>query len=331
MIRHVELDDPHHFRLTLWPGIPLPLPLFERRSTYQLNDSATALIAPADAVPVTERHGQTYLKLDGLNLDDPRKILGFARKYGTVTGGVYTLLQYHPHFADQWDAEADRAERDAVSEHDTEAERVRASFPWLDDVTTLASFRFGARCIKDFYLAWQLIRNPRLRRDTKRWAVRPDLGVPTQADALDLLTGPFLKLVPPFRPLLQIPANPDPPEPSEIDDLANAEWIEGARGVDLDQAQSFTPWATLSQICALEIYNHIAGGEIPRKCQNETCQNEFTVQYGRAEHGMSKRHGVLYCSSSCAQAQAQRMYRRRQKALRQTSSDGLHDAVEPPA
>jgi hypothetical protein len=72
----------------------------------------------------------------------------------------------------------------------------------------------------------------------------------------------------------------------------------------------------LAEICALELFNHIVAGEIYRRCQNENCGRLFVRQYGRAEHGMSRRAGVMYCSASCARARAQREHRRRKAAKR---------------
>jgi hypothetical protein len=75
----------------------------------------------------------------------------------------------------------------------------------------------------------------------------------------------------------------------------------------------------LAEICALELFNHIVSGEVYRRCQNENCGRLFVRQYGRAEHGMTRRKGVMYCSASCARAAVQREHRRR-KARRENAS-----------
>ena len=78
-------------------------------------------------------------------------------------------------------------------------------------------------------------------------------------------------------------------------------------------------WPPLYSVIATQLYVHMAENAAYKVCQNETCGRLFVRQVeGTAKLGQYHTEGVLYCSKRCAQVQAQREYRRRNK--KQTSS-----------
>lgn len=73
-----------------------------------------------------------------------------------------------------------------------------------------------------------------------------------------------------------------------------------------------TPPTTLYGLCCLELYENLIANLPYRLCASETCKRLFSRHEGRTQYG-SHRPDAIYCSASCAQAQAQRKYRRRLK------------------
>lgn len=77
------------------------------------------------------------------------------------------------------------------------------------------------------------------------------------------------------------------------------------------------PWLKrlpLFSVCCAELFNHVLESEPYRTCANERCRRLFVRQVGRATKGTRRSSGVLFCSASCARAQAQRAYRQRRRS-----------------
>jgi hypothetical protein len=157
---------------------------------------------------------------------------------------------------------------------------------------TLDEFRWGARCLRDLVSAWRVACGE-LDAATHRWespiwnTEQSDEDCPwLSAEAVESLLKLGLSLgLEAFSPRLQSDWEPD---------VFNLHYH----------------WTY--EICCLELFNHVVEGARYMRCANERCSRLFVRQRGRAVHGQHRTRGVKYCSGSCARAQAQRQYRRRQ-------------------
>jgi hypothetical protein len=161
------------------------------------------------------------------------------------------------------------------------------------EAETLAEFRFGANCLFDLFVAWQILTRG-WKTERMLWRSLEQFGGAATVLANDgqqwdqlalflsrVLTG-GLALFPPRVAAGPVDAQPDRP---------------------------------LFAICCLELYNHIVEDAAPRLCMNVTCNRLFVRQKGRAEHGQHRSEGVKYCSKQCARTQAQRDFRQRKKSI----------------
>jgi hypothetical protein len=80
-----------------------------------------------------------------------------------------------------------------------------------------------------------------------------------------------------------------------------------------EERRWWQPVPRLGPALCLQALSFVSDAVPARRCANETCRQWFARQQGRAMYGQRRSQGVLYCSASCAKAQIQREYRRRQR------------------
>jgi hypothetical protein len=315
----MPFDDTRQFRMTVWPAIPLSLPpLLPRRLEYRLHQSGLALFGTGAWVAIEGRIGEIYLELYDLDLEDEAAIVSFASRYGTPSGAlVHNALAGHGWFSGLFSPAADLQLRDNLIASDPELDQTLDPIH-RPELTTLASFRFAARVLRDLTDAWRIVSgDPDLETPSHRWQLDyPDVAdtTPSGLFALELLTRGLTALLAGFHPYLR--PTPAPPD-EDSDEGDEPEDVIPRAGVHTEAARTLA-FAHLAEFCALELFNHVAASEVYRRCQNENCSRVFVRQYGRAELRQSRREGILYCDYHCAQAQAQRNYRRRKRARAQS-------------
>jgi hypothetical protein len=310
--------------MTIWPGaVPLPaVPV--RKEHYRLHETGLALIGTSTGGEFERRGrlGEVYLDLYALDLEDPQEIVAFANRYAPPNGlFVYALLGRSQFYANLFSVDDDRRVREAVRASDPQLRRQmdhadRDFDPFLIDVEPLETVRYAAHVLRDLTTTWRLLSaDPSLEASPRRWELNytNEDNLEPQLFALMLLSLGLNVLLTRFQ--LQLGPTPEPKTTREIQ-LEERLRPLPITGVLANVAETVTSM-DLAEYCALELFNHIAGSEAYRVCRN--CGRLFIRQYGRAEHGQSRRQGVLYCSRHCAQAVAAREYRRRKQARSQTS------------
>ncbi len=309
-------------------GVLVPHPV--ELADELLIEGAKVTWAPIERADWIEPTGETYLRLAELDLSDAHAIHVFATRYGLLGGSVaYTSLQRHLGFfeshiksqldpRDEWRKKAG-ALRDEFVRSGHSLTRLPANAPGslLDDhitavltdvppaIETLDEFRFAARCVRDLYTAWLVVKHGRDLRELQWEALTHTKRHPTLYEAATLLDHVLTVFLRDFSPQLQLEwlfAGP-----AKAGDL-----FASVDSVSIDPTTG-PQTAPLYAICALELFNHILSDAEYHECANDRCKRTFVQQQGRSEKGQHRTRGVMYCTAECARAAAQRQYRRRRR------------------
>jgi hypothetical protein len=294
-----------------WPRLPEPTP--PGASEYLITPSG--LIVAVHSVDRTESgrlpYHEAYLRLFDLDLNDPDAIVEFLERYGPLDLdelehgplGFTWHEGFYRHVAPALEKAARRHGYSDITALELDAGGDDADV-FFTYISTLESFRWQARCLRDLVRAWRWYRDgvavAPSEWESPVWAEHDEqFPMPTdRVSSAELLRQGIRSGLAPFHPELRIKVDQD-------DDR----W-EALYGGDI----------TYYFICCLELYNHIAEHASLRTCANERCERLFVRQEGRAEHAQHRTTGVKYCSISCARAQAQREYRRRGRTTGQSES-----------
>jgi hypothetical protein len=296
-------DDNTRFGITTWPADRVPLP-----SPYALAGEGFLSDAVEWSIEVPGRYeemafGEVYLELYDLDLDDSNAILDFVQRYSSLTVRSYLWgEQVYGHYMGFPGLPSWPATVAAVAEESRTADPV---------VESEGEFRFGAGCLRDLTTAWRIIQSGLDAADaewvTPCWANEwnPE-ATPEVVLQLGLESG-----LRPFFPRLEFL---DRVSSRPVDPLHTLRFTATGLGFSGESTSKYGYEIPLYSICCLELFNHIAEDATYRTCANETCGRLFVRQRGRAAHGQHRTRGVKYCSAECARAQAQRAYRRRNRA-----------------
>lgn len=282
-------QESSQFRITVWPGAPVPVPPIQRRPArpisngdYLLYDEKRFLKLIATREEFVELPDELYLR-DLIDLDerDPNALAAWSGEWGALTGfgkSAYELLgpaQDHPLVIEAQEEAQEYAARERLqSVHVVPTAAATAHVRTLKALTRhWIAHSDNPRDFKSIVAAWDG------RYDTIEAAWR------SFEELLNRALRPFQ-----VRAIVGVGDNPF-----------------GVRAFGVQYVNSYSAMA-------LQLANHIAEAATHRRCANATCGRLFVRQHGGAIYA-DQRHstGVRYCTPLCARAQAQREYRRRKQ------------------
>jgi hypothetical protein len=282
------------FRITTWPGQPLPIPIVEVCDVTLDGDWLEFEFVNYRAVQPPE---ELYLReLADLDLSSAQAILRFTASYGRLgSSGWKDLMPGEWARGGTWLAELDRRRDEFYASRGMQD----AQALYENDFQSLDEFRVHATMLRDFtriyanYLGQLSFAN--LVAAWENVVYRP----PRNQNVACLFLIDFLSAG--LRPYHARLERIDPGEKRQREPRP----------------------ANLYQTCCLQLYNHIAESATYAHCANEACGRVFVRQRGRAKYGRYRTTKVDYCSSTCARAQEQRKLRRNQAAAQQLRKQGL--------
>lgn len=267
-------EEVTQFRMTVWPGPLPPVTQIEVRGPYRLEGELIRLHPGSSRI--VDIPDEMYLRqLRDLNLDDPAQIQEFLDAYGRLGHWQKGVRVLGCDVARDEGLPWEEWHRQIDTWVQQEVVTDKEEQMMLRDE--------GLQHLEDFR-AWVLT----FRAMTDIWKQHKDTGADP---GLLPLAVALEELLEPFSPKLGLPFTVDETTP----------------------AQPFGERVRLESALALQLFNHMAAGNVYNTCANETCLRLFVHQQGRAKAGQYRGEGVMYCTDNCARAQAARQFRRRQR------------------
>jgi hypothetical protein len=276
----VEGNEGSRFRITTWPGPPVPVPEVDRWDVELRGDFLHYLGPIAAVAPPSELYLREARDMDPT---DPEALADFTQSWGLLTGVGPTIFERLP---TDVTAGGPFPTLLAKAERFAQAEKLRSDF-----VVAAEAASWHLRAIRAMTIHWAIHLEG---GDVREAWVGEGLEHPQTRGKAWLWFQSYLNAgLQPFH--VNVHVHVDDHEYTTI----------GMR-----------PPSAYAVMC-LQLANTIAEETPFRRCGNETCGRLFVRQRGRARYGQHRTKGVMFCSANCAHAQKQREYRREKQRQKQ--------------
>ena len=290
-------DDPR-FRPTLWPGVTVPVPPLSPVAEIEVDGDwitwspiANARQRLGSAKHQVQLPEDFYLReLRELSAEDLSGVAEIFRSYGLLYDLNLDDFPVHDYLPEDFQPYLDKAEQQPPSASVFRI-GVHRDIVALYLDTAQEAITTWLACKRERGLE-ELVA-PSLESDYESLAAElaGDGALPTREEVRDVLIASRLLTL------------------DSVVSAALSAYSIGLKGLEQRRTSVYSA-------CFLQMYNHMVEGAHARQCANETCRRLFVRQRGRAAYGQHRTHGVLYCSNTCARAQAARQHRRKLRQQR---------------
>ena len=299
-----HMTEGRNLPIRLWPGGVVPIPPVIRRPAWLDNRGLLQFGAQDE---YRELPDELVLRgLFGLDAEDPAAVVEFIDRHGVIDLPFDDLGALLPQTrATLLDFRAEAGARPARDEDFASGDDGAADVHWYDAALYLRRVRALVKHLEEWYdLAWDGLSAP--------WAEEGfSVGAVTRPDHLDMAWGQFVVALNAGTKNYRVRV--------EYDTASVPGFMFGR------------PEAGLHSALCLQVQNVIARDDIPlRRCANEPCPHLFQKQIGGASYNQNHASGVIYCTPTCARAQASRHYRRNQRK-RKAAGVSSRARTTPPA